>query len=122
MILGWHLLFDAQGAAPSELACEQRLRGALAELPRALGLTPVGAPQVAKRPALLVGLQLLAESHLSLHLRPEAGMVHADLFSCAPFDRERATALLLAAYPVTRHHVTWLERTLPGPERQPEDV
>ncbi len=116
VILGWHLLFDAQGAAPAELSHQPRLSSVLAELPRALGLTPVGAPQITQRPTLLVGLQLLAESHLSLHLRPQAGVVHADLFSCAPFDREHATALLLAAYPVTRHRVTWLERTLPGAE------
>ncbi len=44
------------------------------------------------------GFVLIAQSHISLHTFPSRHLVHADIFSCEPFDVEDALATLGEAF------------------------
>mgnify|MGYP002356367162 CR=1 FL=1 len=104
--LGWHWILDATGCEPAALLDPACLERALIELPETLGLTRVGTPQLHRHVdphdgETLAGITLLAESHLSLHARPTAGLLHVDLFSCARFDHAQARTFLEQLYGFT---------------------
>lgn len=115
--LGWHWVFDAQ-ANPELLADETRLRSVLRSLPAELGLRTVSEPQSFAHQdndeRSVAGIILIAESHLSLHAFADRGLLHGDLFSCKPFDVDKARALLSAHYGIT----AWNETVLDRGERQ----
>lgn len=46
------------------------------------GLTPLGPEVVREAGDLLMGIQMIAESHISLHLNRAVGLGWADVFSC----------------------------------------
>ncbi|MBK8012545.1 MAG: S-adenosylmethionine decarboxylase [Deltaproteobacteria bacterium] len=97
--LGVHWLLDAWGCEKSELATLDTLESALLGLCETLGLTRVGSPQLCGPDSgSLMGIVLISESHLSLHAYPSTGRLHADLFSCAPFDPKIALAYLRKTY------------------------
>lgn len=102
-MLGWHWILDGRGCDVARAGDAAVLARLIAQLPGELGLAVVGEPQLfehGERPAgrTLGGLVLLSESHLSVHLRPDAGLLHADVFSCAEFDPALALARLREAY------------------------
>lgn len=114
--LGWHWILDAFDCQRGRISNLEHLKSVLTDMPSALGLTRVGEPQVFDHlpedphNRCLVGLTMIAESHLSIHARPGAGVLHADLFSCAPFDQTRAFDFLQGAYDFSRWEVQSLDR------------
>jgi S-adenosylmethionine decarboxylase len=109
-LLGLHFLLDGLVRDAERLADAALGRRALLELPDHLGLTRVGDPQIVTTEEGWVGMVLLAESHLSLHVRPTARLLHADLFSCRPFDVSVAEAWLKAHFGLERLHARTIER------------
>lgn len=97
--LGQHFILD--GVPGEGLPSAEALTEALLVLPARLGLTVVGAPQVASTPGALVGLVLLSESHLAIHFGTAGPTVHADLFSCRSFSEQEAKAWLVAHFRLT---------------------
>jgi S-adenosylmethionine decarboxylase len=97
-VLGLHWVADAVGCDPERLACDG-VREALIDLPRRLGLVPIGAPSLSEHRLegvlTVAGIVLLTESHASCHAFPDDGAAHFDLFSCKPFDVEGARRFLL---------------------------
>lgn len=82
--LGVHWLLDASGCANGlTLASLPALEDVLVGLCEALGLTRVSPPQLfgpnAEDGGSLMGIVLIAESHLSVHAYPTLGRLHADL-------------------------------------------
>jgi len=68
----------------------------LNELPEQIGMTKITLPYVFRYKGMIpedegiTGVTVIAESHISLHTYPQKGFAFADLFSCKPFDVERA--------------------------------
>jgi S-adenosylmethionine decarboxylase len=118
--LGVHWIFDGV-AAPDRLADEALLRRALTELPDRLGMTRVSPPQCfAHRDdeqQSLAGIVLIAESHLSLHLFPQRGVLHGDLFSCRAFAIDIGRAYLRELYDISDFDERVLERSTIGHAR-----
>jgi S-adenosylmethionine/arginine decarboxylase-like enzyme len=118
--LGVHWIFDGV-AAPELLADEDRLRRALIEIPDALGMTRVSPPQcfahLDDAQPSLAGIVLIAESHFSLHLFPQSGVVHGDLFSCRAFAIDTARSHLRELYDIRELHEQVLERSTTGDAR-----
>lgn len=114
LMLGWHWMIDARGCAVEQLRHPGALEEALAGVPDGLGLTRIGAPQVFEQrergELIRAGVALIAESHFSLHLRPDLGSLHADLFSCARFDPAKALALLRGHFEFTDFEERMLTR------------
>lgn len=114
-ILGLHWMIDATDCASSKLADVAFFRSRLIELPERLGLTRVGDPQVFEHiepsgEKTLAGVVLLAESHLSMHARPGLRTIHADIFSCGPFEIAVARDFLREAFEFERFDEAVFER------------
>ena len=111
--LGWHWVFDARadGALLSE---ESRLREVLESLPGELGLRTVSPAQTFchhdNGERSVAGIVLIAESHFSLHAFPDRALLHGDLFSCKPFDQDKARAILTRHFSITGWNETVLDR------------
>lgn len=110
--LGWHWVFDAK--ADAARLNEANIRRVLQSLPKELGLRTVSDAQCfshddnGERSA--AGIILIAESHFSLHAFPERGVLHGDLFSCKPFDLDRAKQILAGELSITEWNETLLDR------------
>ena len=69
----------------------ETIREWLTATPAAIGMMAITAPSVTGSVGNLKGFIVIAESHLSLH---QSGMtVWADVFSCKPFNEEKALKL-----------------------------
>src|SRR5687768_14748777 len=112
--LGVHWIVDAIDCSAPELSQVAHLEAALASIPDQLGLVRVETVRTFQHEedgeTTLAGIVLISESHFSLHVRPRLRMVHADLFSCRPFDVARALDLLKTAYGFTRYEEHVLPR------------
>lgn len=101
---GPHLVFDGQGCPAERLRRLDRLYGVLESLPERIHMTRIMPPYVFRHGAAgdaregLSGFVLIAESHISIHTFPAIGRVHADVFSCEPFDAELVRTALDDAF------------------------
>jgi S-adenosylmethionine decarboxylase len=68
----------------------------LNELPEKIGMTKITQPYVFRYSGLvpedegITGVTVIAESHISIHTYPKKNFVFVDIFSCKPFDVEKA--------------------------------
>lgn len=84
VVEGHHLLLDGRGLSVRRGSVGRFLRHAVA----ATGLTPI-SPVFADE-VWGVGMVVIAESHISVHLAGDRGW--ADVFSCRPFAHDRLAA------------------------------
>ncbi len=91
-----HLVIDGYGGDKAKMWDTQRIRDFLTDCPSTLGMTRITEPKVleydASKPedAGVSGFVIIAESHISIHTFPRRSYVNIDMFSCVPFDHERA--------------------------------
>ncbi len=91
-----HLVIDGYGGDKAKMWDAQRIRDFLTDCPSTLGMTRITEPKVleydASKPedAGVSGFVIIAESHISIHTFPRRSYVNIDMFSCVPFDHERA--------------------------------
>jgi S-adenosylmethionine/arginine decarboxylase-like enzyme len=76
-----------------ELWTPDTVRRYLAEAVKATGLTRFGPEVVLENGPVLMGFQMVAESHVSVHVDRMAGRGWADVFSCKDF---RASQVAIA--------------------------
>ena len=94
---GPHLMLDLNDCNPTILDDLDACFKLLNELPEMIGMTKITQPYVFRYSGLIpedegiTGVTVVAESHISLHTYPKKSFVFVDLFSCKPFDVERAT-------------------------------
>ena len=97
---GMHLLVDACGGTPKQLKDADIWYDVLDELTNILSMRKMMDPYIIRfkdekgKPAGVTGFVVIAESHLSVHTYPETGYFAMDLFSCKPFDVDKAIAYL----------------------------
>jgi S-adenosylmethionine/arginine decarboxylase-like enzyme len=112
--LGHHWIVDAVDCLTPDLHDRLHLEAVLASIPDELGLRRVAEVRSFEHEengeVTLAGIVLISESHFSLHVRPHVQTLHADLFSCRPFDDRRALDLLKTAYRFTRYREQMIER------------
>jgi len=93
---GPHLMLDLNECNASILDDLDACFRLLSELPEKIGMTKITQPYVFRYSGLIpedggiTGVTIIAESHISLHTYPRKNFVFVDLFSCKPFDVERA--------------------------------
>ena len=91
-----HLVIDGFGGNASKMWDEQLVRQFLTDYPDALEMTRITEPRVlvyeAPKPedSGVSGFVIIAESHISIHTFPRKSYVNIDIFSCRPFDHDRA--------------------------------
>ncbi len=93
-----HLVIDGYGGDYTKMWDTELVRRFLIDYPESLGMTRITEPSVldyqAPKPedSGVSGFVIIAESHISIHTFPEKSYVNIDIFSCRPFDHERALA------------------------------
>lgn len=93
---GPHLMLDLNECNSEILNDLDACFKLLNELPEMIGMTKITQPYVFRYSGLIpedegiTGVTVIAESHISLHTYPVKDFVFVDLFSCKPFDVERA--------------------------------
>ena len=91
-----HLVIAGYGGNIDKMWDEDLVREFLSDYPDALDMTRITEPNVLKYEAPksedsgVSGFVIIAESHISIHTFPRKDYINIDLFSCQPFNHERA--------------------------------
>jgi S-adenosylmethionine decarboxylase len=97
---GMHLMLDLRECDADRLSDLDAVFKLLDTLPEILGMTKVTAPYVFRycgkvpEDKGITGFVVIAESHVSGHTFQEKGYAFADVFSCKPFDFDKAAAAI----------------------------
>ncbi len=101
---GPHLMLDLGGCDKKALESLDLIFDILNQLPDKIGMTKITQPYVFKYNGVvpddwgITGTVIIAESHISIHTFPEKNYVFIDLFSCKPFNIERAKRYLMKIF------------------------
>ncbi|MCH8296539.1 MAG: S-adenosylmethionine decarboxylase [Chloroflexi bacterium] len=91
-----HLVIDGYGGDIDKMWDEDLVRDFLYQYPDSLGMTRITEPKVLRYDAPksedsgVSGFVIIAESHISIHTFPRKDYINIDIFSCRPFDHDRA--------------------------------
>ena len=91
-----HLVIDGYGGDIDKMWNVDLVRDFLYEYPDSLGMTRITEPKVLRYDAPesddsgVSGFVIIAESHISIHTFPRKDYINIDIFSCRPFDHDRA--------------------------------
>ncbi len=99
------MLLDCFGCNKASLASPEKISCFLEELPVALGVKKLIKPYLVTYPGGdswdrggITAFMLIAESHISIHTFPHDGFFTADVYSCKPFDVQKAISLFRMAF------------------------
>jgi len=91
-----HLIIDGYTENKAILQDDQYIYNLLDKYPSEIGMTRIQGPVVFRYNGLkpedwgISGLVFIAESHISIHTFVERQYMNIDVFSCLPFDADRA--------------------------------
>jgi len=113
---GPHLTLDLIGC-PKEILKDYNLHfDLLKNLPNMIGMTPITQPYVFPYSGLvpedkgITGIVIIAESHLSIHSFEDKGYTFIDMFSCKPFDVEKAERYIIELFQPERVERNLIQR------------
>lgn len=118
---GPHLMLDLNGCNESILDNLDACYSLLKDLPSIVGMTAITQPYVFRYSGLvpddqgITGVTIIAESHISLHTYPKKQFAFVDVFSCKPFDTERATDHIVRFFESTSPAIHIQERGIQFP-------
>lgn len=113
-----HLVIDGYGGNIDKMWDEELVRNFLYSYPDALDMTRITEPNVLKYEAPksedsgVSGFVIIAESHISIHTFPRKDYVNIDIFSCQPFNHERALEDVREMFGLTEVKTWLLDRGL----------
>jgi S-adenosylmethionine decarboxylase len=96
---GPHITLDLKGCPKDILSNYQLHFDYLKNIPELIQMTPITQPYVFPYEGLvpedkgITGIVIIAESHISVHSFEEKGYCFIDIFSCKPFDYDKAIRL-----------------------------
>ena len=115
-MFGPHLILEGYGGNPIKLGDVGGMYDLLDAFPARIHMTKIMPPHVQKHldaPNPLWGVSgfvMIAESHIALHTFPENGFVSLDIFSCKPFEIERAVEIVVEEFDLERYEKKVLQR------------
>ncbi len=113
-----HLVIDGYRGDITKMWDVERVREFLNDCPGDLGMTRITEPKVleynAPKPqdSGVSGFVIIAESHISIHTFPHRDYVNIDIFSCRPFDQQRALDSAKSLFDLAEVKTWVLERGL----------
>ena len=119
-----HLAIDGYGGDTAKMWDAQLVRDFLVKCPDELGMTRISEPEVLAYNAPkaedsgISGFVIIAESHISIHTFPRREYVNIDIFSCLPFDDQRALAEAKCLFGLEQVRSWLLERGLEWLDRR----
>lgn len=126
-IFGPHLTLDLSGCNKEKLKDLDFVFGLLNNLPDMIGMTKITQPMVFPYSGLvpedkgITGMVIIAESHISVHTFQEKDYVFVDIFSCKPFDYEKAAEFLINAFEAREVEKNVVQRGLNFPREGTAD-
>jgi S-adenosylmethionine decarboxylase len=115
-----HLVIDAFVNDPETISKVEPIFDLLNELPELIDMTKIIQPYVFKYHGVVpedwgvTGMVIIAESHISIHTFPEHKRFHMDVFSCKPFDYDKAVKIIEDKLGVTRRAADVIRRPVVG--------
>ena len=113
---GPHLMLDLSECDQKRISDLDFIFNFLSTLPDKIGMVKITQPYVFPYVGLvpedkgITGFVVIAESHLSIHTFVEKGYAFVDLFSCKPFDTDRARDFIIEAFISKKPEVYMIER------------
>lgn len=116
MIFGPHLTLDLISCNQERLKSLELHFRVLNELPALIGMTKITQPYVFPYEGLvpqdrgITGIVIIAESHISIHSFEVKNYCFVDVFSCKPFDTNRAIEFIVDTFEPLDYKVNIVER------------
>ncbi|SMC24946.1 S-adenosylmethionine decarboxylase [Desulfacinum hydrothermale DSM 13146] len=113
---GVHLMLDGYGCDPHCLQDINRIYEFLDTYPTEMDMTKIMPPYVFRYEGAvpedwgISGFVLIAESHISIHTFPEKAYLSLDIFSCKPFDTDKAIATVKERFAIQKSEINVLDR------------
>ncbi len=113
---GLHLMMDGYGCDSELLDDINYIYDFLSKYPDEMEMTKIMPPYVfrydAKKPedSGISGFVLIAESHISIHTFPEKNYLSLDIFSCKPFDVDRAVEVVTGYFRIDKKELNVVNR------------
>ena len=113
-----HLVIDGFRGDIAKMWDAELVRNFLIECPDRLGMTRITDPKVLDYQAPksqdsgVSGFVIIAESHISIHTFPRRNYVNIDIFSCLPFDHEKALSEVKSLFDLEEVKTWLLDRGL----------
>jgi len=113
---GLHLMMDGYGCDPALLDDINYIYDFLSDYPAEMAMTKIMPPYVfryeARKPedSGISGFVLIAESHISIHTFPEKNYLSLDIFSCKPFDVDKAVKAVAKYFKIKKKELNVVNR------------
>jgi S-adenosylmethionine decarboxylase len=111
-----HLVIDGFVDDPTRISAVEPIFDLLNSLPDQIDMTKIIQPYVFRYHGVvpedwgITGVVIIAESHISIHTFPEHKRFHMDVFSCKPFESEKALQIIDDALGVTHRAADVIRR------------
>jgi len=121
MPFGPHVTIDAKECDFAKMTDYKNIYDILNDLPGIVGMTKMTLPMVVPwldKGATVEGYSgfvMISESHISIHTFPEKDYVFIDIFSCKPFEIEKAIDFFKQRLGIQKMTVNVVERGLDFP-------
>jgi len=121
MVFGPHITLDLSGCNIEKLQNLQLHFDLLNTLPEKIGMTKITQPYVFPYSGLvpedkgITGIVIIAESHISIHSFEEKNYCFVDIFSCCPFNTQKAIDVILDTFEPSSHKINIVERGIDFP-------
>ena len=118
---GQHLIIDGYGANQAKLMDIDFIYDFLNKYPETIEMTKIMPPYVFKYFAPnpedwgISGFVIIAESHISIHTFPEKLFLSVDIFSCKPFNVDKAVVDITEMFEIKKSEIRLLDRGLEFP-------
>lgn len=116
---GTHLMLDCFGCDKKALSDKKLISKFLDCLPATLGMKKLVKPHIVSYHGGetwdrggITGFVLIAESHISIHTFQHDGFFTADVYSCKPFDLEKAFGEFKNAFRFKTHKIRIVKRDI----------
>jgi len=109
---GPHLVIQGRGCPVRLLGDPGHVLAFLNFMPKHIRMTPIMPPFVTRTASGVSGIVIIAESHISIHTWPCLGQFALDIFSCKPFNLDRAKSRTLAHFEATGYDLKMFDRGL----------
>ncbi len=113
---GVHLMVDGYGCDRASLENMSLIYNFLDEYPAQMDMTKIMPPYVFRYNGSvpedwgISGFVLIAESHISIHTFPDKQYMSVDMFSCKPFDTDKAVEKIKKCFDIQKFEMKVLDR------------
>lgn len=108
---GCHFLFDGI-IKDISFVTQERVKDFLNKCPDEIGMTKITPPVVYEAGGKIIGMVVIAESHISFHGDLYSGKISIDVFSCMCFNYNDTLLFVKKQFPCKKHQTNFLERGL----------